>query len=90
MTILRICTTVLASITCAALVLAVVAVVSVATAASTGTDVVVPGLVDVTAGHGADLASASLGGGVLVWFTALTIVFSGAGLLWLRRGRRRA
>jgi hypothetical protein len=90
MTALRIATTVLASIIGAGLVLVAVTAGSIATAMATGHDVHVPGLLDITAGSGRDLASASAGGGVLVWFVAITVTFVGIGLVRLRTRRRDA
>ena len=88
MTTLRIAMTVLASIIGAALVLAAVAAASLATAMATGHDVHVPGLLDIAVGSGRDLASASVGSGVFVWFAAVTVAFVGIGLVRLRTRRR--
>ena len=90
MTALRIATTVLASIIGAGLVLVAVAAGSIATAMATGHDVHVPGLLDITAGSDRDLASASTGDGVLVWFVAITVAFVGIGLVRLRARHRDA
>jgi hypothetical protein len=87
MTALRVALTVLASILGAAIVLAVVAAASIATAMTSGHDVHVPGLLDIAVGSGRDLASASTGGGLLVWFAVVTVAFVGIGLVRLRARR---
>lgn len=87
---LRVGMTVLASIIGAALVLAAVAAAGMAVAVGTSRDVRIPGLLEVTAGTGSDLASATVGSGVLVWFAAATVVLVGIGLLRLRIRRRDA
>jgi hypothetical protein len=85
MTPLRISITTLAAALGAALVIALLAAGSVALAVGTATDVRVPGLIHVTAGTGNDLASASFGNGVLLWFAGIAALLTAAGLArpWL-------
>ncbi|PZE80219.1 hypothetical protein [Curtobacterium sp. MCBD17_032] len=87
MTPVRIGITVLAAAFGAGLVIALIAAGSVALAVGTAADVHVPGLIDVTAGAGDDLASASFGSGVLLWFGGIAAGLTGAGLVrpWLAR-----
>jgi hypothetical protein len=88
MTACRVALIVLASMLGAAIVLVVVAAASMAIAAGTGRNIRVPGLLEVTAGRGSDLASATVGSSVLVWYAALTVILVGLELLHLRTRRR--
>ena len=84
---LRISITALAAVLGAALVIALLAAGSVVLAVGTARDVRVPGLIQVTAGAGDDLASASFGSGVLLWFAGIAALLTAAGLArpWLVR-----
>lgn len=90
MTVLRTLSIVLTSIILSALVLAATAIGGVVVAIASGDDVVVPGLVEVSAGHGSELASVSGGDELLVWFAVVAVVFAASGIVWLRRRGQRA
>lgn len=85
MTALRTFAIALTSIILSAFALAATAVVSVMVAVASGEDVTVPGLVEVSAGSGSDLASASVGNGLLLWFVGVAVVVAVTGVLWFRR-----
>ncbi|KTR52256.1 hypothetical protein [Curtobacterium oceanosedimentum] len=90
MTVLRTIAIALTSIILSAFLLVASTIASVVVATASGKDVVVPGLVEVTAGDGAELASVSAGDRFLVWFAVVATVFTVAGIVWLRRRGRRA
>lgn len=90
MTVLRTLAIALTSIILSALVLAATAIGSVVVAIAGDNDVVVPGLVEVSAGHGSELASVSGGDQLFVWFAVVAVVLAVSGIVWLRRRDQRA
>jgi hypothetical protein len=87
MTALRICLTVSGATILSGFIVALAALASTVIAVATKSAAGVPGLVAVTPGHGADLATTQfISPGSGIWFAALTIAISTMSLLAIRWG----
>ncbi len=88
MTVLRTVLAVVGAAISAAVIILLSAMVATMLAVSTGAFVTVPGMVEATAGSGADLATTQLRSGAPIWLIGITIVLATAILLLQHRHDR--